>query len=125
MSEIYGSYEEYSKTLRTWFVAYGVGAPVIFLSNEALTTKVLSAPTSRCLIAAFFAGVLVQVILTIINKHAMWGCYYGEIKPEFQSTYRYKIADWLSSQYWIDIIIDFISLALLSYASFGIYKILM
>lgn len=125
MSEIYGSYEEYSKTLRTWFVAYGVGAPVIFLSNEALTKKVLGAPDSKCLIAAFFAGVVIQVILTIINKNIMWGCYYGEINTEFKSTRRYKTADWLSRQYWIDIIFDLISLTLLSYASYGAYKILM
>ena len=125
MSEIYGSYQEYSKTLRAWFVAYGIGAPVIFLSNESLTTKVLGSLNSKCLIAAFFAGVLVQVILTIINKHVMWGCYYGELNAEFQSTYRYKVADWISRQYWIDIILDFLSLALLSYASYGTYKILM
>ena len=125
MSEIYGSYQEYSKTLRTWFVAYGVGAPVIFISNEALTTKFLGAASARCLIAAFFAGVLIQVVLTIINKHIMWGCYYGEIIPSFQSTRRYKVADWFSKQYWIDVILDLLSLILLSYASFGIYKILL
>jgi len=124
MSEIYGSYQEYSKTLRTWFVAYGVGAPVIFISNETITSKVLSNPNSKSLIAAFLIGVLIQVILTIINKNAMWGCYYGEENPEFQSTYRYKLADWFSSQYWIDIVFDLLSLALLSYASYGIYRIL-
>jgi hypothetical protein len=30
-------YSEYAKTLRIWLVAYGVGAPVVILSNELCT----------------------------------------------------------------------------------------
>lgn len=30
------AYAEYSKVLRTWLVAYGIGAPVLLLTNEPL-----------------------------------------------------------------------------------------
>jgi hypothetical protein len=33
-SEFYPPYSEFSKTLRTWFVAYGgIGVPVVLLAN--------------------------------------------------------------------------------------------
>ncbi len=37
----YKVYEEYSKTLRTWFVAYGIGAPVLVLNNDELRRAVV------------------------------------------------------------------------------------
>lgn len=38
-SESYSSYFEYNKILRTWFVAFGVGGPALFLINESIAKK--------------------------------------------------------------------------------------
>lgn len=124
MSELYRSYEEYSKTLRTWFVAFGVGAPLVFLTNERLATKLSTAPTVRYLVAAYFFGVALQVLLAIINKNIMWGCYYGQTVPEFKSTRRYKFAEWFSGQYWIDAVADFLTGVLFVLATLRAFLIL-
>lgn len=34
-------YQEYNLILRAWFVSFGVGAPVIFLVNDKLYTKII------------------------------------------------------------------------------------
>ena len=42
IEELYKAYEEHAKTLRTWLVAYGIGAPVVFLTNEQLSKRLLA-----------------------------------------------------------------------------------
>ena len=32
----YATYLEYNKVLRTWFVAFAIGGPALFLANETL-----------------------------------------------------------------------------------------
>ena len=52
-ADYYKVYEEYAKNLRTWFVAYGVGAPVLFVSNKDIAEKLASSHAAPS-IAAFF-----------------------------------------------------------------------
>jgi hypothetical protein len=33
------AYSDYSKTLRMWFVAYGMGGPILFVSNKDMAAK--------------------------------------------------------------------------------------
>ena len=33
------NYAEYAKTLRSWLVAYGIGGPVLFLTNKDAPEK--------------------------------------------------------------------------------------
>ena len=40
----YQSYAEHNRILRTWLVAYGIGAPVLILSNDTLWARLASAP---------------------------------------------------------------------------------
>ena len=121
--EVYKAYEDYSKTLRTWFVAFGVGAPLVLLTNEKLSTKLAASPLLPPLVAAYAIGVGLQVLLAIVNKNAMWACYYGEVENSFQSTRRYKVANWLSQQYWIDAAFDFLTAVLFGLATFRVFRI--
>lgn len=121
--EVYKAYEDYSKTLRTWYVAFGVGAPLVLLTNENLSGKLAGSPLLPSLVAAYCLGVGLQVLLAILNKNAMWACYYGEIQPTFVQTRRYRFAAWLSEQYWIDAAVDVVTAVLFGLATFRVFAI--
>lgn len=51
----YGNYQEYNKLLRTWFVAFGIGGPVLFYSRPDLLQQFDDAQRA-CIIWAFLVG---------------------------------------------------------------------
>jgi hypothetical protein len=122
-ADLYKAYEEYSKTLRTWLVAYGIGAPVLFLTNETLSARVLASPHAECLGILFLSGVSLQVLLAALNKSVMWACYYAELTPVCKTKRRFRFADWISQQYWIDFLIDAASLVLFAFATWRAFRI--
>ena len=107
-SELFKVYAEYSKTLRTWLVAYGIGAPVLFLTNETLARTFVMSDQARSIALYFLAGVGLQVFLAVLNKHVMWVCYYAEDSPTFKAkhTWTTRSADWISRQCWMDVLLD-------------------
>jgi hypothetical protein len=109
-SELYHAYEEYSKTLRTWFVAYGVGAPVLFLTNEQVASKIASSGDARRIAGLFLLGAFLQIVLAIINKACMWVCFYGERQPGFRRSRQWKVANWIADQFVVDVMVDLLSL---------------
>jgi hypothetical protein len=48
-SNLFGDYDRYAKVLRAWFVAYGVGGPVLLLTNEAVRDKIADSRLVRCI----------------------------------------------------------------------------
>lgn len=121
----YKSYSEYSKTLRTWFVAYGIGGPVVLLSNNtAWGWLVASGKVSRMGVLFLLGGVL-QVVGALLNKHAMWYLYVGEYKPETKTNLSFRIADKYSDQGWIDVVIDLITLVLFAWATWVAFATIM
>jgi hypothetical protein len=70
-----GFYEPYvalARSLRVWFIAYGIGGPVLFLSNETAWKSLIKAGQARAVALLFLAGVATQVITVLIHKAAMW-----------------------------------------------------
>ena len=122
-SEFYKAYEEYSKNLRTWFVAYGVGAPVLLVTNRDVATALSASHAASSIAALFLAGVALQVSLAMINKTVMWACYWAERHPEEADKDRFKVAYWVSGQYWIDFLVDLATLALFGAATWGAFRI--
>ena len=118
------AYEEYSKTLRTWFVAYGIGAPVLFLTNDSLAGKLLMSKSASLIAGLFLGGVAAQVFLAALNKTVMWACYYGAVTPSYQSKGRYRFAGWISEQYAIDFLLDLATVALFVIATEKTFRIL-
>lgn len=101
-------YSEYSKSLRLWFISFGIGGPVLFLSNWNNLT---------CLSINFFSisvwfvlGVILQILLAILNKYSSWVGYYGEFKPSYQQSKVYKLVEKLSCKIIIDIVIDILTI---------------
>jgi hypothetical protein len=122
--EFFKVYEEYSKTLRTWLVAYGIGVPVLLLNNAALFTAFANAPSAATTGALFLIGVALQVLLALVNKTAMWGCFYKARFPAKATGKRFRLADWVSEQFWIDFIVDFVTLIVFSVATWKSFRII-
>jgi hypothetical protein len=117
-AEFYSAFEDYAKTLRTWLVAYGIGAPVFLVHETEAWTRIGKSGNVRTIMLFFLVGVALQVFITALNKSVMWACYFGAHRPEYQSTWRYKAADWLSDKYLIDLACDALSIVLFTWATY-------
>ena len=116
-SDFQNFYKYYSNLLRTWLVAYGIGGPVILLTNDHLWAKVIEAGNQTIIGIMFLSGVGLQVFLAFLNKSLMWNLYFGYVSPGFRDKWPHRLSDKLSEQYWIDILIDGISIGLMAVAT--------
>jgi hypothetical protein len=106
------SYFSFAKTLRTWLVAYGIGAPVLFASQDAFSDLFFNKTVVIPIIYMFLSGVCLQILSAFMYKASMWYIMWGALRDEFKTTIRYKISDWISEQLWIELIIDLVSIGL-------------
>ena len=107
----YQNYAEYSKSLRSWLVAYGIGGPVLFLTNKDVYSKVAESASSVAIVDLFLFGVGLQILLSVINKWAAYHMYRGAFAPAYTSTMTYQIWSWINDRSWIDFLIDLVSIA--------------
>lgn len=114
----YSAYEEHAKTLRAWLVAYGIGGPVLIVTQEPVWRKLASSGHLRTTAVLFLLGVALQVLLAALNKSAMWACYFGELEPDFKRRRRYRFAHWLAERYSIDLICDLSAICLFGAATY-------
>lgn len=121
-SEHYDIYTEYSKVLRTWLVAYGVGVPALILSQKDLWQRLATSGQIQLIVILFIVGVTVQVMLAIVNKSIMWISYYGNINPRFKSSKWHSLSITIAKYYFIDFIIDIISIGTYAVASYYCFQ---
>lgn len=100
------SYSEYNKVLRTWFVAFGIGAPALFLANKDATEKLKGSGDIAVITLCLFVGTAAQVLGALINKGANWYVYIATVDETFKGTRRHRAGEWLVRQFWIDIVLD-------------------
>jgi len=102
----YQAYAEFAKTLRTWFIAYGIGAPALVLSNKDLWNTVKGSGNLIYIAVLFLLGVTFQVIEAFIYKTAMWHLYVSESDEDHMKTWWYKMADIVSESYKLELFFD-------------------
>lgn len=105
-------YRDFAKALRTWLIAYGVGAPVLVASQASLAAAVARSGFGETAVVCFLGGVAIQIAGALLYKTTMWYLYAGEIDTNMRNYKRYKIADWVSMQYWLEFGIDAATLTL-------------
>jgi hypothetical protein len=110
-------YGEHAKVLRTWLVAYGIGAPVLLLTNESVSKAIKASGQGKVIAGCFLLGVALQVLLATFNKNSMWALYYGEENHSSKARSWYKLAYWFSESFWIDLLVDTGTLVLFALAS--------
>jgi hypothetical protein len=113
----YEAYASLSRTFRAWLVAFGVGAPLVFLSRDATIQWLRQMPDGAYVIVAFLLGVLVQVFLAWLYKLSMWWAYMEEMHSILKTSRRYRFADWFTSSYWIEGVVDLFSIGLYAYGT--------
>ena len=74
-------------------------------SGATLLTRATSV-----LAALFVIGAAAQVIGALMNKISNWYVYYSCLDDEFTSTRKYRLAEWLIDQFWIDILLDVVTI---------------
>lgn len=111
------SYGSFSKTLRAWLVAYGIGAPVLFATEDTFSELLKYKDTMTPIIGAFVFGICIQVIAALIYKASMWYIMWGALNDDFKKTKRYKYSDWVSEQLCLEISFDILSISAFTYAT--------
>jgi len=107
--DYFEQYWRYCSSLRNWFVVYGIGGCILFLSDKARVFQGLTSTKKTIIVIFFLVGVIAQIVLAFFNKGIHWYIYWGKEKVEFQETKRYKVADYLSSVFEIDLAVDIIT----------------
>jgi hypothetical protein len=122
-SGFYEPYAEFAKSVRTWFIAFGVGAPVLFLINRDAGERLVKSGSAEFVAYAFLFGVAVQVLAAILYKTAMWYLYMGELDPAEQNRWLHKASEWLSDQYWIEFAVDAITFVSFAWATLTVVQL--
>jgi hypothetical protein len=111
------AYVEFARTLRTWFVAYGVGAPVLVLSQDTLATKVAAAGSGRAIAVAFLLGAALQILQAILYKIAMWYLYMAQLYPERRDSPAVKRSEAIAEALWLELAFDGLTLLAFGWAT--------
>ncbi|WP_157510264.1 hypothetical protein [Lysobacter sp. Root559] len=119
------NYADYSRTLRAWLVAYGIGGPVLFLTTDKVSDKVASSGDGKGIVFAFLLGVGLQIALALINKWGAWHMYVGAGDKLYQMRFRYCLWGFINKQSWIDFIMDVTSIAAFVWATWRVLNVLL
>jgi hypothetical protein len=103
------NYTDYNKTLRTWFVTFGIAGLALFITKDGALSG-LTPVHQRCAAYGFMLGAFTQVLVAFINKTGSWYMYAGTASPEMKERRSYQVWEWITGQYWIDIGADLISI---------------
>lgn len=118
----WSNYAEYNKTVRAWFVSFGIGAPALFLINPPLLEALRKAETGSWVVILFLAGCGMQVFVALLNKIISWYMYRGEGDAAFQGGTVYRICNVLSS-FVIDAVADVATFAAFGFAVYLLFQL--
>ena len=111
-------YAYFARTVRLWFVAYGIGVPAATISNEWLLEKLQGSGCLPSVFWCFFSGVAVQVLMAMIWRTSMWYQYIAADASEVSRTRMYRASKWLSERYVFEMIPDVVTITLFAIATF-------
>lgn len=120
-SGFYQPYAEFAKNLRVWLIAYGIGAPALILANTPAWDAVRSSGYLACIGALFLSGVALQIIQSLLYKHAMWHLYCGELDEGHKQSCWHKAAEWLSGAYVLELAFDIGTIILFAVATWILF----
>ena len=117
-SSFYESYASFSRTLRAWLVAYGVGVPVLLVSQQFIAKAIIRAGTGGLVTWLFLAGVAIQVLAALLYKYSMSYLYFAETEPSLKKVPQVKVAVWLSNAIWLEALFDIGAIGLFVWGTF-------
>ena len=111
------AYADYNKVLRTWFVAFGIAGPALFLTNKTVADRLAEVHSLRLVAMLFLVGVGLQVGGAFINKVANFYVHAKYNQLNVTVTPVHAIAEWVAGQFWIDIAFDVATIGGFGYAA--------
>ncbi len=122
-----GFFEPYTllaKTVRTWFIAYGIGMPVLLFGNAEVWKALMRQHAVEGIILPFLVGVGLQVVTAIIFKAAMWYSYLSETGELEEDTWQYRAATWITNRYWPDAVVELTTFALFVWTTLRVLAVM-
>ncbi len=109
--EYFHIYADYAKTARAWLVGFGIGGPVLFLTQSDVSEELTNSKLGFWITLLFLIGIATQVGITLLNKWNNWFSYRDYLKnpEERDATPWAKRRERLSDRFWIDVVADIIS----------------
>ncbi len=120
----YEAYAGFARTVRGWFMAFGIGGPALFITHPETWKRVHDAGWAAFVGRSFLAGVVIQVLVAITFKTAMWYSYLGEAGQMPKECRRYRVSEWISKAYFIEFLSDALTLALFGGAAYVVFRVL-
>jgi hypothetical protein len=117
---VYEQYVRHSDILRNWFVAYGIGGVLLFLTKDSFFSKV---PFDHIYTISkwFVFGVAAQVLLAFINKVYNFQLYINTIRKPEDSSLQERAKKVARNFYLIDFIFDLVTAACFSRATYLLF----
>ncbi|KPK50331.1 MAG: hypothetical protein AMJ84_11610 [Acidithiobacillales bacterium SM23_46] len=119
----YQNYAEYNRTLRAWFVVFGVGGPATLIVNRDLTANLAQAGTLAYVVALFLIGAGAQVLIALVNKTASWYAYAAELHPELAKTPNHRFWAWVNQRFILDVVMDLTSIITFALAIWELFRL--
>lgn len=115
-------YLEHTRTLRTWFVAYGVGGPLLFATQKNLIEKLIDYGCIKVVVILMLVATLIQTVSTWLYKATTYQFYLSEIDQFYYSTWIHKCSIKISKHYyWVIPLADFLTILLLLIATVMVF----
>jgi hypothetical protein len=114
----YEPYAAFARTLRLWFIAYGIGGPASVLANDGMANAIKASGYGPLIAYTFFGAVGLQVLLAVVFKYSMWFQYRAEYDETVQKSWQHGVACWIGETYWLEAAGDLITLFLFGSVTF-------
>ena len=101
--ELFEQYWRYATHLRTWFIAFGVGALVLLTRSDVVVSKMPDA-SKRCVVVLLGIGLFLQVLLALVNKLVHYWAYRHCVV--YHPKWYHEAAKRVSSWFLIDLVVD-------------------
>jgi hypothetical protein len=121
-SGFYEPYSHFSRTLKAWLVAYGIGAPVLLASQEHLSKLVIDSGCGVVISALFLLGVASQIAASLVYKYSMGIIYFSELDSEIKDTRIFKIADRVSESFGLELAFDLLTVICYAVGTYMTFK---
>jgi len=99
-SDYADAYKTFSRTLRAWLVAYGIGAPVLLVSQESVAVKLAGFDETRTIVWIFLVGVGIQILSTFLYKITLGYLFLNQRDELPSQTLMFRISRWIFRQLW-------------------------
>ncbi len=122
------AYRQHANTLRSWFIAYGAGGPILLLGNEKMSNQIRSSNLFVCIACCFLTGILLQVMMSFFDKYSNWILFRKNCKAfrnYDESSKWINLAEWWSNNNFPSVFLEFFTVLMFTSATILTIKILM